>query len=61
VSQFTITTTIVMAGLLAGVLLWQVLEIGKEQARGKEGAEITGRVDRLEGRVEDLEARSRDR
>jgi len=59
-SEMAITVTIIVAGLLAAILLWQVLEIGKERAREGEGQRVTElerRVEGLEGRVEGLEGR----
>jgi len=58
-SEMTITVTIIVSGLLAAILLWQVLEIGKERAREEDGqrvAELGRRVEGLEGRVEFLES-----
>jgi hypothetical protein len=58
-SDITITAGIVVAGVLAGIVLWQVLEIGKERARAGDGggAELARRVERLEAGLEALKAR----
>lgn len=57
-SEITITATIVVAGGLAAILLWQVLEIGKERARSEdgEGGELVRRVEQLEVGLESLKA-----
>jgi len=63
-SEMTITVTIVVTGLLAAILLWQVLEIGKERAREEEGRrvmELRRQVERLEGRMDALESGVRGR
>jgi hypothetical protein len=59
-SEITITATIIVSGGLAAILLWQVLEIGKERARSEdgEGGELARRVERLEVGLEALKART---
>jgi len=59
-SEITATAIVIVTGVLAAILLWQVLEIGKERARGEGGTrtELAQRVDRLEEGLRALEARN---
>lgn len=59
-SQITIATLIIVVGALVGVLLWQVLEIGKERARaeGGDSSAIARRVGALEDRIASIENRA---
>lgn len=59
-SNAPLIAAIVMGGLLATAIAWQILEIGKERARDEEGssnAELSQELSRLGERVSVLERR----
>lgn len=58
-SDLTLAVSIVVAGALGAIVLWQVLEIGKERSRDGTGdhTPLARKVQELEERIASLELR----